>query len=528
MSLLCASRLSFCYPSQFQPLFADLSFEIGPHDRVGLVGLNGSGKSTLFRLLTGELSPLSGHILRPESLATIPQQCDASTMPLEEYLLTSDPLSYALRREALELEERLSEGDAALRYADLLQLYGERGGYDREAEGKKILRGLGFDGCEFSLPMGQLSSGQRTRAALAKLLLSPSELLLLDEPTNHLDLDARAWLEDYLSSIRTPFLVISHDRVFLDRTVSRILELSKGVLTSYEGSYSFYRREKALKEQQAIELYDAQQRRIQAARRAAEERAKQAQAVAKTPQGQGIREGKDFYRAKAAKLDRTAKVIRERPLSHEEQLEKPSVDKRIQHLRFPKVQPSGALVLRLDGLSKAFGAKSLFSDLSLSLFRGERLAVLGPNGSGKTTFLKIIQGFIQAEGTIEWGERVRPAVFSQEGEDLDETRSPLALCGEIEEDERWCVNILACLKLRGERINRPVGSLSAGERAKVAIARLLLGNANLLLLDEPTNHLDIEAREALEETLLTYPGTIVFVSHDRCFIEALADRILEL
>jgi len=528
MSLLQVSHLSFRHPSQVDWLFADVSFEVSPGDRIGLIGPNGAGKTTLLRLLTGDLERSSGAVAARRGLRIgyVPQESPAEgDESLEVYVFGAHPELGGLRQELRVLEAQLDDSAAALRYANRLSTYEVRGGFEAEAETVRVLEGLGFDARERALPMAHLSSGQRTRAELAKLLLSPADLLLMDEPTNHLDIAAQEWLEEYLDRLDAAYLMVSHDRIFLSRAVTRIFELQRGALTVFEGNYTFYREQRALYEQQAWERYRAQQRRIAAAERASERRMALARKVARKPGGG---EDRDHLGRKAAKVARTARSLRER-VAREPEVPKPWQEDPIPVLDFPNVARTGDVVLQVEGVSKSYGEKRLFEDLDFHVGRGERWAVLGPNGTGKTTLLRILLGEEPSdEGAVRLGAHVKVGYFAQEGADLDPSISPVALCRWVYEDETWVRTILGCLRLRGEQVNQPIGSMSAGERGKVALAQLLLSGANLLLLDEPTNHLDIEAREAIEGTLLQFPGTILFVSHDRYFIETLADHVLDL
>ncbi|OGG54699.1 MAG: hypothetical protein A3F84_27595 [Candidatus Handelsmanbacteria bacterium RIFCSPLOWO2_12_FULL_64_10] len=529
MSLLNVSRLFFRHPSQVDWLFTDVVFEINPRDRIGLIGPNGSGKTTLLRLLTGEIGPESGAVVARQGLRVsyVPQESLSSgARLLEEEVFAVHPEVGPLREGLRALEVQLSDPSAAARYADLLSAYEAQGGFLAEAETARVLEGLGFDARERLLPTAHLSSGQRARAELAKLLLSPADLLLIDEPTNHLDIAAQAWLEGYLARLDAAYLMVSHDRAFLSRAVTRLFEVRRGKLTVFEGNYAFYREQRALQEQQAWERYDAQQRRIAAAERAAEKRMQVARQVATRPKD--VRGNDDFYRRKAAKVQRTARILRER-ITHEPEMPKPWEEDPIPVLDFPNVARTSDQVLCVEELSKAFGARLLFEGLTFSVRRGERRAILGPNGSGKTTLLRILLGQERPDvGRVRFGAQVKIGYYAQEGENLDPTKSPVDLCRGVCGDETRCRTILGCLRLRGEKAHQPVGTMSAGERGKVALARLLLSGANLLLLDEPTNHLDLEAREAVEGALAQFPGTILFVSHDRTFIETLADQTLDL
>jgi len=453
MSLLSAQKLSFSWSGV--PLFADVSFEINPSDRIALVGPNGSGKSTLLRLIAGELGPMEGAIATRRGLGI-------------EYLAqAASPAS----------------------------------------------------------SVGSLSGGERVRAALSRCLLSNADLLLLDEPTNHLDIACREWLEQRLAGHRGACIFVSHDRVFLDRVATRTLCLEHGRLTAFAGNYEFYRRERALRDRQEWERYEAARRRVAAAERAAGRRLRLSARAATAPIG--VRDGKDYYGRKAAKLARTARILRERR-SHAEEVEKPWQEQPIPSLEFANVPRCPDLVLHAAGLAKAFGAAPLFEDLSLHLRRGDRWAVLGPNGSGKTTLLRVLAGLSRPDrGEVHLGSRVRPGYYPQECEHLDLSRSALEICLETSA-ETAARTLLACLKLPAERVTRPLATLSAGERAKAALARLLLAEVNFLLLDEPTNHLEIEAVEALAGALRQFPGTMVFASHDRWCIGSLASQTIVL
>ena len=528
MSLLQVSHLAFRYASQVDWLFTDISFDINPGDRIGFVGPNGGGKTTLVRLLTGELERGSGTITMRQGLRIgyVPQESPAvGDEPLETYVFAANPEVGALREEIRTLESDLADSATALRYANLLSTYEARGGFGIEAEAARVLEGLGFDARERLLPMAHLSSGQRTRAELTKLLLSPTDLLLMDEPTNHLDIAAQEWLAEYLSSLDAAYLMVSHDRTFLGQATTRIFELRRGTLTVFEGDYGFYREQRALYDRQAWERYHAQQRRISAADRAAEGRMQLSRKVATKPGGG---EDRDHFGRKASKVARTARILRER-VAREPEVPKPWQEDPIPVLDFPNVPRASDVVLQVEGVSKSYGEKRLFGDLSFHVRRGERWAILGPNGTGKTTLLRILLGEERPDaGEVRLGAHVKLGYFAQEGTHLDLSLSPVALCRAVHGDETWVRTILGCLKLRGERANQPIGRMSEGERGKIRLAQLLLSGANVLLLDEPTNHLDIEAREAIEGTLGQFPGALLFVTHDRYFVEMLADRMLDL
>jgi ATP-binding cassette subfamily F protein 3 len=518
MSLLNVSGLSFRYPSTAE-LFRDATFAIEACDRLAIVGPNGAGKSTLLRILAGELAPGGGTIARRRGLrvAAAGQHGVYEARTLLDFVFGARP-----RLASLRVRLAATEHEAPCDYAALVNEYEACGGYAAEAQTERVLSGLGFARCEWGLSLENLSGGQRTRAGLARALHTEADLLLLDEPTNHLDVSARQWLEGQLAE-RGGCVLVSHDRALLRGVATSVLEIQRGRVTQYAGGYDAYRAQRALAERQAWENYEAQQRRKAAAEQAAQRRTRLAVQVATPPPGE--RRRNDFYERKAAKVARTARLLRER-VERGPQCSKPWVEQPIPVLQFAGVRRSGDIALAVRNLAKFYPGRPLFTALTFDVARGARLAITGPNGSGKSTLLRMLAGLEPAGGgTVRLGAQVTVGYFSQDSENLERTATPLDLCG----SGTLSRTLLACLKVRPDRVDRPLAEASAGERVKVALVRLLVSESNLLLLDEPTNHLEIEAQEALEQALAQYPGTIVLVSHDRSFLEAMApDQTLRL
>ena len=519
MSLLNVSGLSFRYPSTIE-LFRHATFAIDAGDCLAIVGPNGAGKSTLLRILAGELEPGGGTIARRKELriAHAEQSGAGGSNSAFDYVFGARPHLAALR-------SRLAapEWETPVGYAELVNDYEASGGYAAETRTERILDGLGFAPGEWHLPPSSLSGGQRTRAALARALHADADLLLLDEPTNHLDIRAREWLEEQLAARSGACVLVSHDRMLLRRVATRVVEIERGEVTVFEGGYQDYRVRRALLERQAWENYEGFQRRKAAAEQAAERRSRLATKVATPPPG--VRTSRDFYARKAAKVARTARLLRER-VEHGPAVSKPWEEQPMPVLEFAGVRRSGDIALEVTNLAKQYPGKRLFAGVSFHLARGERIAVTGANGSGKTTLLRILNGTEAADcGTVRLGAHVVRGYYAQDAENLDPAATPLEICGA----GTLARTLLACLKLRPDRVDQPLGEVSAGERAKVALVRLLVSGANLLLLDEPTNHLEIEAQEALEKTLAQYPGSVVLISHDRSFLDAIApQKIVQL
>jgi ATP-binding cassette subfamily F protein 3 len=529
MTLLHAEGVSFRHATQPDPLFAPISFTLAPDDRVALIGPNGSGKSTLLALLAGQLQPTSGSIACYGAVAAMPQQFAAvAGDTVLDVALSGDAELAAIRRTLRDVDTAISDAAAANRYAMALDRYGELDGYGREIAAQSVLSGLGLPDERHESPVDQLSSGQRSRLSLARLLLTTADLYLLDEPSNHLDPDGQRWLAAYLANLKAAFVLVTHDRLLLQRSVTRVMAFRRGSLIGHSGSYSDFQQAQAVADAQAMQHYEAEQRRAKVAERAAAERMALAKKVVRTPPGQNIRSGEYFYRAKAGRIERTAARLRERA-AVAKAVHKPFVDAGVGPLSFQHTAPATGLALAARDLSCGYGNQVVVAGVTLEVHHGERLAIQGPNGTGKTTLLKTLTGHLPPlAGDIVRGRTTRLALQDQERKRADDGVSPLAMGLRLCADEAWVRTVLACLKLGPEHIRRPLSSLSPGEQGKADLARMLLSGANLLVLDEPTNHLDLMTRESLEAVLAAFPGAILFVSHDTAFVDALADEVIDL
>jgi len=499
-------------------ILGGVDWHVDARDRVGLVGPNGAGKSTLLRILAGELPADAGDIDGPRdaTFGHLPQEgiVLAGRTVLQETLAAFPELEELERREraAEAALHALPAGDpaAARAAAELAHVHDERerhGAWTLPARAAQVLAGLGFDQPAHAQPVETLSGGLQMRVALAKLLLRQPTLLLLDEPTNHLDLPSRDWLEEFLDGYPGAVVLVSHDRYFLDRTVRRITEVELGKLVDYAGNYSTYKTEKQARYERLVAARDRQDR----------ERAR-------------VQVFIDRFRAKNTKASQVQSRIK--ALEKEERIELPE-DRSTVRIRFPSGPRSGERIVALQGAGKSYGPQTVLAGVDLEIVRGERVALVGRNGAGKSTLVRLLSGAEPPDsGELVLGHNVLVAWFAQDA-GLELRASPLTVVEELETEAPIDVvprlrHILGAFLFRGDDVDKPVRALSGGEKNRLALAKLLLRPSNFLLLDEPTNHLDLDSKEVLLEALREYSGTVLFVSHDRHFIDALATQVVDV
>ena len=498
-------------------ILKQVSFHIEDHEKAAIVGINGAGKSTLLKVLIGKLNADDGVVTwaKGASIGYLAQHQDlegAETI-YDALLEVKKPvIQMEARIRSLELEMKSASGDELetklSEYSRLNHEFEMADGYSYQSEITGVLKGLGFTEDEFSKPITALSGGQKTRVSLGKLLLTKPDILLLDEPTNHLDMESIAWLETYLRNYSGAVIIVAHDRYFLDRVVTKIIELDMGHCTVFSGNYSAYSDKKAMLRDAAIRAYLNQQQEIRY----------QEAVIAKL---------KSFNREKSIKRAES----REKMLDKIERLEKPTQANDSMDIRLEPDVVSGNDVLTVTDLNKSFDTQTLFTNVDFEIKRGERVAIIGNNGTGKTTLLKIINGIIPADsGQIRLGSKVHIGYYDQEHQVLHMDKT---LFQEIQDtypnmNNTQIRNTLAAFLFTGDDVFKLIRDLSGGERGRVSLAKLMLSDANFLLLDEPTNHLDITSKEILESALNRYTGTVLYVSHDRYFINRTATRILDL
>ena len=514
MSLLHARGLSVRYGPKV--LLDGASFALGHHDRAGLIGPNGSGKSTLLKILAGQIEPDGGavQLVRKARAGYLPQELSElppgsildgvlASVPGRSWLQARLAAAEAALAQAATEEEQVELGGELAELHEQLAHHEELYGRHRAEE---ILGGLGFAGPELLRPASELSGGWKMRAALAALLLQDPELLLLDEPTNHLDVPTLEWFDSFLRRSRKALLLVSHDREFLDRQIDRVLSLEPEGLRAYAGNYERY-----------LELRAAEEERLAAQAEKQSRRRAQMQAFI------------DRFRAKATKARQVQSRVR---LLEKEEIVQVREERGTVRFRFPEAPRSGREVARLERVSKSYGATSVFRDLSAQVLRGDRIAVIGLNGAGKTTLLKLLAGEIEPDaGAVAAGHNVVTGYFAQHHtERLDAERTILEEVHGLvpTQPQSWVRGVLGSFLFSGDEVDKRIGVLSGGERARVALARLLVVPSNFLLMDEPTNHLDLDSSEALIDALTRYEGTLLFVSHNRSFVNGLATRIWEV
>lgn len=493
-----------------EEVFSDISIQIKSEEKIALVGRNGIGKTTLFRILLGDLSPDRGEVTRCRGLKIgyLPQEVelDKSWTLLDEVV---DAFSHLLEMsERIEkLEHQIAAGDAnkaaMTEYGHLQERFEREGGFTYQSRMDEVLQGLGFLEAEYHKPLSLFSGGEKSRAYLAKLLLLKPDILLLDEPTNHLDITSTEWLESYLNELDAAVMIVSHDRVFLNRTTKRTCELKSDGIDNYTGNFDFYTHERKARQEQQAKLYQRQTEEIDRI--------------------------KDFIHRNIAGQKTKLAQSRRRMLSKMKRLAPPDKDSKATTLRIQSSGRSYLKMLEVKGLSKSFVGRKIFSDVSFEILRGDKVGLIGPNGSGKSTLVKIITGELEPDsGEVKVGGNVTPAYFDQDLSILNNNdtvldsvweEKPQAEAGELR-------SYLGRYLFSGEDVFKKVSALSGGEKSRLALAKILLVPANFLLLDEPTNHLDIPSCERLEEALAEYDGATLIISHDRYFLDQTVTKIL--
>ena len=498
-----------------QVLFVDASFQLNPGEKAGLVGPNGSGKSTLFRMITGEESADDGTVAVPKKMTIGHFRQEVDEMKgrsvLEEAIAGSGRLG-DLHHELIELEQAMGDPSRAdydkvlERFGHVQEEYQHLGGYEIEARAREVLQGLGFAAEQIEGDVGALSGGWKMRVSMAKILLGNFDVLLLDEPTNHLDIESIVWLERFLHDTTSTILMTSHDRDFMNRIVSKIVEIDEGDIITYSGDYDFYVRERELREANQEAAYARQQ--------------------AKLAKEQRFIERFTAHAAKAAQVQSRIKAL--------EKIERVEPPKKRKVMKFDFRSPgrSGDDVAMLDKVSKRFGSKTIYDGFNFHVRRGERWCVMGRNGAGKSTLLKLVAGALSPDnGNVRLGASLKLGYFAQQS--LDLLDPDLTVWEQIQKDyplESIGVlrNLLGAFQFSGDDVDKKIRSLSGGEKSRLVMARMLLDPPNFLVLDEPTNHLDLATKEMLVEALRDFDGTMLFVSHDRTFLRGLATRVLEL
>jgi len=512
--MISLSRISKQYGRQV--LFVDASFQLNPGERVGLVGPNGAGKTTIFRMIVGEEAPDEGEVSVPRKMTIGYFRQDVEEMSgrsvLDEAIAGSGRLG-DLHHELEALQSAMADPARAgdmdrilARFGEVQEEYEHLGGYGLEAQAREVLHGLGFDEERVEGDVGALSGGWKMRVAMARVLLGRPDVLLMDEPTNHLDIESIIWLEQFLKTLSGALLMTSHDREFMNRVVTRIAEIDSGEITAYSGNYDFYERERAIREANREAAYARQQAMLAKEQRFIERFAAHA--------------------AKAAQVQSRIKAL--------DKIEKIELPKRRRVVKFDFRPPprSGDQVVVLEDVSKAYGRRVVYDHMNMTVRRGERWCVMGKNGAGKTTLLKMVAGALSPDsGEITLGASLKMGYFAQQA--LDLLDPDLTIEEQLQKDfphESIGVlrNLAGAFQFSGDEIDKKIRALSGGEKTRLVMARMLLDPPNFLVLDEPTNHLDLATKEMLIDALREYDGTMLFVSHDREFLRALSNRVVEL
>lgn len=517
MILLQVNQLTKYYGADL--ILQNIKLEIQTRDRIALVGRNGSGKSTLLKIIAGEINYDSGEIIKPKdvTIGFLDQHTglDSDNSIWAEMMEVFHDLQ-KMEQQLRHLEQQMSKEEVyknETKYSKILSEYDflqnefkDKGGYQYEADIRSVLHGLNFADYSYETKISTLSGGQKTRLALGKLLLSKPDILILDEPTNHLDIETLTWLEQYLQTYDGAILIVSHDRYFLDKVVNQVYECANKTLTRYTGNYSKYLEQKAAKFERELKMYEKQQ----------EEVARIKEFIAR-----------NIVRASTTKRAQS----RRKMLEKMELMDRPTGDDKSVSFSFQIERQSGNEVLNVSDLSIGYGSNVLSKNIQFRITRGDSIALLGPNGVGKSTLLKTIVGELPAlTGSMQLGTNVTIAYYDQEQADLTSNKTVL---NELWDEypmmtEKEIRTVLGNFLFSGDDVLKPVSTLSGGEKARLSLAKLMLLNANLLILDEPTNHLDLDSKEILENALVDYPGTILFVSHDRYFINRIATKVYEL
>ncbi len=513
-------------------LLNDTSFRVGDKDHVSLVGLNGTGKTTLLRLISGPNTDsaliINGQFLKSAetTIGYLPQEisfdADLEKTALQ-YALQANVRLFELSDKITRMEHELAlpdqdyEGEAyhqlIERFSDAMHEFDHLGGYTMQSNAEKVLGGLGFSEIDFHKKVKDFSGGWQMRLHLTKLLLQNPTLLLLDEPTNHLDIDSLRWLENYLLNYEHSYIIVSHDRFFLDKLTTKTLEIAFTQINEYKGNYSYYEKEKAERYELMMGKYENDVKKV------AE-----------------LKAFVDRFRYKATKARQAQSRLRQME-KMEKNMQSPEEDLSRISFRFPKANPSGREVMRLDGVKKAYilpdeTKKQVLKDIDLEVMRGDRIAIVGSNGAGKTTFCKILAGQIDFEGKLTMGHNVSLNYFAQhQTENLSPEKSvymEMMDSAPSSEAQKKVRDILGCFLFSGDAVNKKIRVLSGGEKSRVALAKILLQASNLLIMDEPTNHLDMRSKEMLIDSLEYYAGTLLIVSHDRYFLDSLVNKVVEI